>query len=121
MIEEAEKQLAIGFVSTEERTDLLEQIRHEEERATRALEKRKDAPDTTEITTVATKLKDIRESLERENHFAVQKLRSSLDRKQRKIIAEVLQVLHATLDEASFKKAKTAILARFQVSDNGTK
>ena len=42
---------------------------------------------------------------------------ASLDKKQRKIISEIIGILYDMLDEDSFEKARDAILAKYQVPD----
>jgi hypothetical protein len=119
IIENANKKLKIGFVSPEERNDMLEQIGKEEEKVTKVIEARKDkSPNDIEtITPIVEELGRIKKALEEEDHFAVKKIRSDLDRKQRKLLTEILQILYETLEEEQFNKAKTAILTRYQIDE----
>ncbi len=120
VLDDATERLQIGIVSEKERDSVLTRVVKEEEKATRAFEARKDTPDATKIEPIVEKLKETRRTLEQENHFAVKKLRSHLDRKQRKIIREILVILYETLDESEYKKARAAILAKFQISETET-
>jgi hypothetical protein len=120
VIDDATERLQFGIVSEKERDSVLARVVKEEEKATSALETRKDTPDATKIEPIVEKLRETHQALEQENHFAVKKLRSHLDRKQRQIIREILAILYETLDESEFKKARAAILAKFQISESET-
>lgn len=118
VIEDTTNRLKTGFASLKERNDLLERAIKEEKRATDALESREGSQAAEKIVPVVEQLKKVRQALEQENHFAVKKLRSNLDRKQRKIIKEILQILYETLDKEQYERARVAILAKFQIDDS---
>lgn len=118
VIENSTNRLKTGFASLEERNDLLERVIKEEKRAIGALESRKGSSDAERIAPIIEQLEKVRQTLEQENHFVVKKLRSNLDRKQRKVIQEILQILYETLDKEQYEKAKAAILAKFQINDS---
>jgi hypothetical protein len=109
--------LDTGIVSEKERDSVLERVVSEENKVLRAYEARRDKPEAGDLQSAIRKLREMRETLQRENHFAVKKLRSHLDRKQRQLLREILEVLYETLEEAEFKKAEAAILAKFQIAD----
>ncbi len=117
VIGDVQEALQTGIVSERERAAVLERVVKEEEKVKRAVETRKEKPDAGELGSVAVKLKEIEATLKQENNFAVKKLKSHLDRKQRQVLKDVLAVLYDTLDEANYKKAKEAILAKFQITD----
>ena len=62
------------------------------------------------------KARDARHMIETEAPYAAQTLDTKLDRKQRKIVEEIIKILYETLEEAAFEKARSAIFARFQVA-----
>ena len=121
VIEAVKDRLQKGFVSEEQRSALLTDVVKAQTMATEAVEKRSESGEVeqVELDRLVQQLDETRQSLEQDSTYVTKKLRSNLDRKQRKVIAEILQVLHQALDEANYKKAETAILARFQMQAGG--
>ena len=72
-----------------------------------------------EINEARRKLARARDAIEGETRFTAQNLDTALDRKQRRIISEIISVLYEVLDEPTFEKARDAILAKYQISDKG--
>ena len=102
VVRDATERIETGFVTRHEHERIKERVAREEEKVKKALESRKD-PDE--------------KALREEKNFAVKKLRSSLNRRERAVINRVLQALHDVLDETNYKKAKEAILAKFQAPE----
>lgn len=117
-IKEANACLQTGFASLEERDNLVRRLIKEEERATNAFESRKNPEDSERIKSIIDQLKKARNEVEKANYFISKKLSSSLDRKQRKIIQEILDILYNTIDKENYEKAKAAILAKYKINDN---
>lgn len=115
VIEDVRGRLQKGFVSEDQRATLLDRVIKEQTVTKGAVEKRDESVEVKQLERLAQQLEETRQSLEQDSTYVVEKLRSNLDRKQRKVIAEILQVLHQSLDEANYKKAETAILTRFQI------
>lgn len=118
LIDEVDNRLQKGFASPQQRTALLERVKKEQARTEEAAKVRQNQADVVKLQQVAQRLKTARQSLEQENTYAIKNLRSNLDRKQRKVVTEILQILYQTLDDENYTKAETAILAKFQVQDS---
>jgi len=116
VIQNAESHLQDGFGSKKERDASLSKVAKEEERVNSAIETRKNPKEKATLQTLRDKLKKNREKLEQENHFTVKKVRG-LHRKKRETIREILEIIYETLDETDYNRAKSAILAKYQIQD----
>ncbi|HHV61425.1 MAG TPA: hypothetical protein GXX51_02130 [Firmicutes bacterium] len=113
VVEDVNKRLKTGIASAEERDALLAKVTKQQELIDKAVKTSKEPQDVTELTPIIDSLENARKSLEQGDHFLTKKLRSTLDRKQRKVVQEILDILYETLDEIQFSKAKDAILKKF--------
>jgi hypothetical protein len=113
-IDEAKEGLKNGFVSEEERNSILKNVVKEKERVSQAQNSRRNPKDIAEIEYVATELDSIHETLE--NEKPKPNFRPDLDRKQRQIIMEILQILYDTLDSNEYKKAKAVISDKYKIN-----
>lgn len=108
-----------GLASPKERDFLLEKIKKEENRLQISIESRenskdqKDQVDIKKLKDLRVQLKSVKNKLSDDNNFAINNFKSSLDRKQRKVLEDVLHILLETLDPKEYKKARDAILDRF--------
>jgi len=118
LIGEIENKLGKGLVSTNERDRLIERVTQQEIKAT-SLKHRKDPGDKPKIESTIKELQKVRSQLETTTEFVSKRLRPNLDRKQRKIVTEVLEVLQGVLDKPNFEKARNAIVAKFGVNGSG--
>ncbi|MBN2311520.1 MAG: ATP-binding protein [Candidatus Hydrogenedentes bacterium] len=116
-LDRTKRQLTSGLASKEQREELVEKVDKEEKKLTKALEARQSEADVELLEPIHRELLAVRETLERTDSFALKKLRSSLDRKQRNLLKRVLGILHNVLDEENFDKAQDAILSHFEVSE----
>jgi len=73
--------------------------------------------DRAEIHRMYKEVQKVRETIESETEYTAQRLNSALDKKQRKIISEIICVLYDVLDERSFEKAREAILNKYGMPD----
>ena len=55
--------------------------------------------------------------IEKQSKFTAQSLDTSLDKKQRKIIADIIEILYDVLPEIEFEKARDAIMRKYQVHE----
>ena len=119
VVAEANTRLNTGFVSSNQRENILARLAKEEERSKKVFEIRqnKEPQEAEKIQPVIDNLKRVREAIEQKDHYAVTKLRSNLDRKQRKIISEILAILYEVLPKAEYEKASKAILGKFSLND----
>lgn len=118
--------LSRGLASKEERDSLLRAIEKEGTVALRTLETRATKEETDKIREVLDKLDELHQELENAPCYGVRNVRSNLDRKQRKVLQTVLEVLYRNLTtngcargEECYKILSAAITAEFQAK-NGT-
>lgn len=123
-IREAEEQIKYGIISKEHRDALLAKLKKNEEYANRVLEFRPASQESQEIRNALIRLQGLRSEVETRKEFAVANVRSSLDRKQRKVLQTVLETVRKTIcssqcngrDECC-RVLISAILAEFQVQE----
>ena len=113
----ANKKRKTGLASKDEKSRVLEKIDSQIDKLDAAKKAERNESEQNEIDRVRKELQKTRQSIEHETTFVVQKLSASLDKKQRKIISEIIGILYDMLDEDSFEKARDAILAKYQVPD----
>lgn len=117
VIEEASSRINAGFISKDERAKTLEQVKKIEEKVQKAFDahQKKETTDVKKLTPVIESLQKIQDKIESENNYVI--IKSNLDRKQRKLLKEVFQILYEALDDVNFKKAKSAILKNFAIEE----
>jgi len=114
VIKNVSQQLKTGFSSRDEQKALINKVEKEEQKVTKALQTRSNSADCEKLHPVIDKLKQLRKALEQKDNFISSKVKSSLDRKQRKLLAEILQILYENLDESTYLRVKTIIHDRFK-------
>ena len=112
-IETVSQKLDLGLVSEQQRNELLEQVQKERTKLVDALGSGRD--DTPSLKPLLPKLDELCAKLNKANEFSAKRIKSNLDRKQRKIISDILAALHKILDEETFSKAQAAILEMYQL------
>lgn len=117
VISEAQEELEKGFISLQRQEEVQGRLARELTRARESFECHANSPEAQIIEPVIKQLEEIHQALERECVPVAKKLNPTLDRKQRKIIQEILDILSQTLEEPQFKKARDAILARYQITN----
>ncbi|MDY0168686.1 MAG: ATP-binding protein [Thermoguttaceae bacterium] len=122
-VEVTKKALRSGLSSTDERDRLASKLDREIGRIEKAHESRDDQADKQKLRSVLTSLQAVRERLETEDVYASQKLKSSLDRKQRKVLTDVMAIIDSVLTEAACTRShaclqavKEAISAKYGVN-----
>lgn len=117
VLEETSKKLKTGFISLEEQNLVLAKVKKEEEKVNKVIESQKDKPSEKleELTTTVVHLVNLKKELEENNHLLVNSLKPEMDRKQRKLLGEILQLLNDVLDETNYNKAQTAIINKYKV------
>lgn len=99
------KSLQVGLASSDERDALLAKLEKEESRVQTALDKKDNKTEKQEIQKVLTSISDVRENLQAHKGFTVAKLRSNLDRKQKKILIEVMEIVDSALRRTGCKQS----------------
>jgi Histidine kinase-, DNA gyrase B-, and HSP90-like ATPase len=97
---------ANGLASVEERDSLLNEVQTTREKIEDRLAKGSAASNGKELKPLVKKLQKVEVELESDKHFLAKKVRPSLDRKQRKLLQDVVGIIHSTLEEQSCKKAR---------------
>jgi len=121
VINATKQSMKIGISSHDERDELLASVDKEIKKVTSSLEKRESQEERQQVQSVLSSLKSLKTNLEEDYSFAIDKIKSSLDRKQRKILQEVLTIINSTLSSVECSKSryclellKKSILAKFQ-------
>jgi hypothetical protein len=115
-IENVESRKKTGLASKVERDSLIKKIKKQEEKLESAIKSERSETDLKKIRGVKSKLVSAKNYLEKIINFTTQNLNSALDRKQVKIIKEIIEILYDVLPEIEFEKARDAILAKYQVN-----
>ena len=123
--EAAKTALRTGLASHDERLDLIRKIERETERVESAVQTRQSDAERQELQSTLTSLKAVRERLDEKDLFVGIKLKSSLDRKQRKVVTEILTLINTALSESACSKSrqcidavKRAVLSKYQVPED---
>ncbi|MBS1721412.1 MAG: ATP-binding protein [Armatimonadetes bacterium] len=115
--EKATSEATAGITSKQEREKLLQSIEDhrsklEEISPVKVPEELKE-----ELTRAHEGLERAQETVE-SAEFVLQKAKGQLDRKQKKLLQDILEILESCLDEATFREARTAIMAKFEPKDD---
>lgn len=106
----------VGIVSTNQRDNLLGDVDKYIKNARTILENRESEKDREKIQPIVARLEQLRNELTDSKNFVREKLRTDLDKKQRKIIDEIIKILEQTLDSENFKKAQSAIMEKYRAN-----
>lgn len=115
-IENVESRKKTGLASKGERDSLIKKIKDREEKLESAIKAERSETDIKKIREVKAKLVSAKNYLEKISNFTTQNLNPALDRKQVKIVREIIEILYDVLPEIEFEKARDAILAKYQVN-----
>lgn len=124
LITAVETSLNNGLSSKEEREELIYKLDKEEQKIDAAIDKRKTEKDRIDVRAILEKIKSLKETLENEKEFTIKKIKTSLDRKQRKVLRDVMEIVNSALSEMPCSKnkqclnhVKASILDKFQVNN----
>ena len=124
IVDTTKRTLASGLSSHDEREDLIYKLEKETERIEKALKSPKPPQEKNELESVLTSLKAVREKLDDKGIYTTEKLKSSLDRKQRKVLTDILSIINGVFTDVSCSKSKIclntlkkAILEKYQVQN----
>lgn len=124
VIADARERLDGGLVSKDERDRLLGKVTKEAQKASRIVAVREGTEDGKRVRTFVKQLEKLKADLEGVRAFAVGKVKPSLDRKQRRILRDVLAIIDQTMlghdcpkRSECEKKLRAAILEEFQVKE----
>lgn len=112
VIEEASIAQRQGFCSESEVDAVRGKLKKEIEIVEKAKKGRNNEGDHKELEKISQELSERLDSLEKPNYIA-KRLKPELDKKQRKLVSEILNILMTTLDPNNYRLAKNAILGKF--------
>lgn len=101
----AETSISLGIASHDERDKRLKEVRKEREKVEQWVDTHKKSEDAKAVRPFVKRLQDAETKLQDQKNFVAQKARSSLDRKQRKLLQDVVSIVCSTLEEQSCKRA----------------
>jgi hypothetical protein len=111
--------------SHDEQKQLIRRVERETERVESSLQKHQSEPERQHLQSVLTSLQTIRKRLDDKDAFAVSKLKSNLDRRQRRTLKDILGLINSALSEVPCAKnsqcldaVKKAILSKYQVPED---
>lgn len=114
VINDVEGHIKIGISSCQEQDTLAGTIVKEKKKIVDAIKTRKHDTDKEKLLPLIKTFDNLSSSLADSNNHVKKKL-SSLNYIQRKVIDEVLVVLFEALDEVNYMKAKSVIMAKYQI------
>jgi len=117
----AEKKKKTGLASKDEKRKVLEKIDRQIGKLDAAKKADRDKEELGAINRAHKELQKARTAIEQETRFTAQNLNSALDKKQRKVVSEIISILYDVLDESSFEVARNAILEKYQIPDKEKK
>lgn len=107
------EELSLGIIPQPRRQKLIEQGSKLQKAIEEAIGARTDPGEKQKLTRIQKELVDTLTKLSDQEDIPSQNFVSSLDRKQRKLIMEILTILHSVLDEDNYLRAEKAILERY--------
>lgn len=116
-----------GFTSPDERDNLNNKINRELTKIEKVLEcNTKGKEEVKKLKSTQTSLKALQENILSEDNFTVKKLKTSLDKKQKKVIREILEIVNKVMSDVNCTKQtkclealKKAIITKYQMTNNG--
>ena len=114
--ESAEKKITVVLASKDEKTKILNKINKVIDKLDESKKADRSENERNEIEKVRKQLQNTRDIIENDVNFTTQNLNPALDKKQRKIISDIISIIYNVLDESSFELARDAILAKYQVT-----
>lgn len=118
LAEEAKQALRTGFISPAEKADLVGRLGKEIEKVDAALCARRDEKELKQLGSSKASLERVKQEVERARELVTTKLSPSLDRKQRKIIQDILELLRQVLEDESYAIAKDAIVSKYGLKED---
>jgi hypothetical protein len=95
-----------GLASVQERDTLLDNIQEAKSKIASRLKGRAGESDGRELKPLISKLERAEKKLRDGNHLVAKKLRPSMDRKQKKLLQEITEIVHTVLEKQACKKSR---------------
>lgn len=114
-INAAEAKRKKGLASKDEKDSVLKKVDGQIYKLEAARKSDRNDNESSEIDRVFREINKVRDAIENETSFVAQNLNPTLDKKQKKIIRDIIEILYSVLDERSFEKARDAILQKYQI------
>jgi hypothetical protein len=104
-----------GVGSKVERDELIAKVRKKQENLEEAKQANRPETEIQQIDEVLGQLREKEQDLAKTEIFTLKRIKTHLDRKQRKVIQEILEILHGSLDQKEYAKVKDAIMEHFEI------
>jgi len=114
VIRKAYDQISHGLASKAQRDELITKVEKAEKNLVEAQAARSES-EGQQMNPVLDQLRDIKKELANTEHFVLKRIKTHLDRKQRKIIQEILEILRQNLNEKDYDRVQEAIMERFEI------
>jgi len=108
-IDSVKNALKVGLASTNERVELLNKLEKEEKRVHAAIGNREDNKDKSELSRVITAIQDVRKNLQNQEGFTVSKIKTNLDRKQKRILIDIMEIIDTALRKNGCKQVDNCL------------
>jgi molecular chaperone HtpG len=95
-----------GLASVQERDTLLDNIQETKSKIASRLKGRAGESDGRELKPLIQKLERAEKKLRDGNHLVAKKLRPSMDKKQKQLLQEITEIVHAVLEQQACKKSR---------------
>lgn len=113
---DARRRVAVGFASKDERESFDAELGKSLEKLARAAIGERNVAEVKRLDETRKRLIETKENL-KSAPFISQKLNTALDRKQRKVISEIIELLHQVLDASAFERARDAIASKYSLKE----
>ncbi|MGO9952188.1 MAG: hypothetical protein ACLPN1_08245 [Dissulfurispiraceae bacterium] len=113
----SEKKVQTGFASKDERNSFVDKLNKQIEKLEIAKNSERSDEEVSRIGSIRNELTSKKEVIEKQSKYTAQTLNTSLDKKQRRIIAEIIEILYEVLPEAEFEKTRDAIMRKYQAHE----
>jgi len=116
-LDEVSKKQRTGLASKAEQSSLEESIGKCIAKLDAARKADRPPDEIERLTKKQNDMQKAQEKISKGTVFTVQNLKSSLDKKQRKVVAEIIAILCDVLDQSQFETARNAILKKYQIPE----
>lgn len=120
-LDEVAKKQRTGLASKAEQERLENSIGKQISKLECAMKADRSEEERKRLTVKRKELEEARKRISNGTGFTAQNLKSSLDKKQRKIVSDILGLLYDVLDKPHFETARDAILGKYQIQQKDVK
>lgn len=118
-ITKSEQIVETGISTIEEQQKLIDNLDKTREKIQTALKGDREEDERHLLQEQITKIETLANNIKERPVYTTDRLVPSLNRKERKIIQEIIKILYGTLEDKVFQQAKHAILSKFGIDPKG--